>query len=89
MKQYRRHRGVPPDVLAIMDGKLGDEINSRAKRARDGRIKPSKVEHTKGIAEELDGYRKRKETHVYPHIHMGGHLWQHPAEHGCWPFDSV
>ncbi len=30
-----------------------------------------------------------REAHVYPHIHMGGHLWQHPTEYGYLPFDSV
>ena len=88
MKKYRSHRGVPVDVLAVIDADLAEASISRAKRAFDGKIKPEKLERTMDLLQQLKKYRQVREAHLYPHLYMESHLWQHPQECGYWPFDS-
>jgi hypothetical protein len=48
MKKCKSHRGVPADVLAIVDRDLAGQEANRAARVQEDKIDPDKLEQVQG-----------------------------------------
>jgi len=59
MKKYCQHRGVPADVLALIDADLATKEDSLRARVHNNGIKNEKLDKAVDLRAQINGHRDR------------------------------